>query len=185
MKPLVNWNIHAEEFVPGGSVRSGKGGPQTMMPQAMHYFEGGQWNCLGLKGCWAGGWACCHKGGPPSCWKGGPPPVRTFAAIWNLHPAFYRDLTVLRRALEDIDLEPFALVRIPGVAGAFCLEYADSYSAASAALALDRVAPCRHVLKPQDGMEVRAFELPFDQQRCFNEGDLPMWLQLGMQRGRL
>ena len=154
------------------------------------------------KGGWVGGWAG-WKGSPPHGWQcggggsggglGGPgedtvpppgqgaTPVRTFAAIWNLDPKVYWEDTVLRRVLTDIDLEPFALVRIPDVAGAFELEYADSYSAASAALALDRVAPRRKVLQAQDGVEVRAAEWPFDQQ-CFKEGDLPMELQLWMQK---
>ena len=106
------------------------------------------------------------------------------SGIWT--PQVHGEEEEMRRVLADVDLEPFALVRIPGVAGAFGLEYADSYSAASAVLALDRVDPKRKVLQAQDGLEVRAAEWHSDQQ-CFKEeaGHVPMGLRKGMPNALL
>ena len=169
-------------------------------PSFEQYFEnyhrtglrqkgGKQFGWAGWKGSPPYGWPCgggrggCGLGFPdnePVPWRGkGVKPLRTFAAIWNLDSEAYGDETVLLRALADIDLEPFALVRLPGVPGAFELEYADCYSAASAVLALDRVSSKHRVLHTLGGVEVRAAEWDTYEYR-FKDNDVPMRLHREM-----
>ena len=161
-----------------------KGSPPHCWPCGGSCKGGG--SCQGPGSGMQSGGSC--KGGGSCLGPGSdtvPPPVRTFAAIWNLDPEIYgrgkcTRNAVLWLALIRTDLVPFALEHIPGVAGAFKLEYDDCYSAESAALALDRVAPRHDVLVPREGEDVRAAVFDADWQ-CFREEDVPIEVLHGMQ----
>ena len=174
----------------GGGMGSGKG----IMPLVMHPTGSLLGGCAGGKGRpphgmeWGGG----GSGGGESC--PGPPgqgasPVLRFAAVWNLDPAFYVTEAVLWKSLVAIDLEPFALAMLPGVPGAFVLEYNDLYSAASLVFALDRVDLKRTlgpglgpVMVAQEGMDVRAAEWHPGRQWSFHDDELPSGLRLAMRK---
>lgn len=192
--PLGKGNVQMTGFM-------AHGGCPMPPPMQLCYGKGGwNWESKGAPPeFWKGGPPDTWKGSSIERWKGGPAvpwqsssssgiyekfddgqrPVasrRSFAAVWNLESKVYSDDFQLRRALADIDFEPSSLVRIPGVAGAFLLEFPEGYSAAGAALALDGLVGQRGPLRPQGGLEVRLAEWD-PQEDAFKDGDVPLEIQ--------